>query len=230
MLYRILPADYGIKSLSSASLKLGNVLEFNDPYDSLLSLTHPDPRVPQSKLDEGAARQRAAQFGAYGILCLTENPQSTCVWAHYAGNHTGVALGFDLDVSRKDLIEIKYLRSRPYLDITKPLEPGTSETEQRVMTCLETKSPDWKYEAERRLIIRANDPSVFRRRLSRIDTKTALFIPMPHELKVVVLGYKCSRDDEAIVRRIIETKYLNQISVMRCTLSSRTFNLEITSG
>lgn len=230
MLYRILPANYGIKSLRSASLKLGNVLEFNDPYDSLLSLTHPDPRVPQSKLDEGADRQRAAQFGAYGILCLTENPQSTCVWAHYAGNHTGVALGFDLDVSRDDLIKIKYFPLRPRLNITEPLEPDTLETTQRVMTCLETKSPDWEYECERRLIIRANDPSVFRRRTSRTDTKTALFIPMPPELKVVVLGYKCSRDDEAIVRKIVETKYHNQISVMRCTLSSRTFNLEITNG
>ena len=178
MLYRILPAKYGINSLSSATLKLGNVLEFNDPYDSLISLTHPDPKVLQSKLDEGAAKQRAAQFGAYGILCLTENPQSTCSWAHYAENHAGIALGFELDVSREDLIKIKYQLSRPYLDITKPLEPNSDETRSRVMTCLETKSPDWVYESERRLIVRATDPSVFRRRLSHNDNKTALFIPM----------------------------------------------------
>lgn len=227
MLYRILPAEYGIKSLSSATLKLGNVLDFNDPYDSLLFLTHPDPRILQSNLNEAAAKQRAAQFGAYGILCLTENPQSTCTWAHYAANHTGIALGFELDVSREDLIQIKYQPSRPYLDITKPLEPNSDETTRRVMTCLETKSPDWEYESERRIIVRANDPSVFRRRLSRNDSKTALFIPMPSELKVVVLGYKCSPTDEAIVRRIIKNNYNGQVSVMRCTLSSGTFNLEI---
>jgi len=230
MLYRILPAKYGIKSLSSATLKLGNVLEFNDPYDSLLFLTHPDPRILQSNLNEAAAKQRAAQFEAYGILCLTENPQSTCTWAHYAANHTGIALGFELDVSRDDLIQIKYHSSRPDLDITRPLEPNTDETKRSVMTCLETKSPDWGYESERRLIVRANDSSVFRRKLSRNDTKTSLFIPMPAELKVVVLGYKCSPSDEATVRRIIRTRYNGQVSIMRCTLSSGTFNLEITNG
>jgi Protein of unknown function (DUF2971) len=229
MMYRILPPKYGVKSLISGMLKLGNVLEFNDPYDSLLSLTHPDPRVPQSKLDEGAAKQRALQFGSYGILCLTENPESTCTWAHYAQNHTGLALGFDLDISRSDLIKIKYLTSRPYLDIARPLEPNTDETTQRIMTCLETKSPDWEYESERRLIVRENDPQVLRRRLSRNDSRTALFIPMPPELRVVILGYKCSAGDEALVRKTINNRYGNKVRIMRCALSSVTFSFEITN-
>jgi hypothetical protein len=229
MLYRILPAKYGVKSLISGMLKLGNVLEFNDPYDSLLSLTHPDPRVPQSKLDESASKQRAAQFGSHGILCLTENPESTCTWAHYAQNHTGLALGFDLDISRSDLIKIRYLTSRPYLDIARPLEPNTDENTQRIMTCLETKSPDWEYESERRLIVRENDPQVFRRRLSRNDSRTALFIPMPPELRVVILGYKCSAGDEALVRKTINNHYGNKVRIMRCALSSATFSFEITN-
>lgn len=46
-----------------------------------------NPSVTQS-FSEGIARR-------IGILCLSRSPLNLLMWAHYAGNHTGFAIGFN---------------------------------------------------------------------------------------------------------------------------------------
>ena len=42
-----------------------------------------------------------------GIICMGKHWHSPLMWAHYAGNHTGVCLGFD--VPDELAYDIKYV-------------------------------------------------------------------------------------------------------------------------
>lgn len=222
MLYRMLDHEAGIKSLLHRELKLGNALEFNDPYDSLLALEHPDDRIPINKLQEAADNQRREQFKNYGIICLSEKPESTCLWSHYTNKHTGIALGFDLKTDGDSIFKIKYLKERPTLDISKDLID--SKTKEQIIECLITKSVDWTYEAEYRVILPLSHVSISKKKLGEIEVS---FIPMPPQLKEVILGCNSPESVEVEIRNIIKSNYADSIKIKRAHLSPNTFDMII---
>jgi len=98
-------------------------------------------------------RMAQATFDSkFGILCLTEVPDSLLMWAHYAQNHAGLVLQFDeshqffAPVSYEDqgfrLTQVEYSAQRPVLSYSTRNSP----------VVYYRKSPDWAYEREWRLI------------------------------------------------------------------------------
>ncbi|MEQ6292208.1 DUF2971 domain-containing protein [Vogesella sp. GCM10023246] len=95
-----------------------------------------------------AYRDYQAKFGIY---CLSETNNSLLMWAHYALNHTGICIEFD---TSEDFMLAAILQKviytpenkRPTINITEPSFLSTYEE-----TFL-TKSIDWNYELEWRLI------------------------------------------------------------------------------
>ena len=84
--------------------------------------------------------------GRWKLYCLTPFPDSTLMWSHYADNHKGICLEFSTDHSLfGSAQEVQYLSSYPrwnpqgLTDITRP-------------HLLLTKSSDWSYENEYRII------------------------------------------------------------------------------
>ncbi len=82
------------------------------------------------------------------IYCLTPKPDSTLMWSHYAENHRGVCLEFNVanDLFRR-ACEVIYRKDYPRwapCDIHE--KPG------RVMELILTKLSDWLYEEEYRLV------------------------------------------------------------------------------
>ncbi len=79
------------------------------------------------------------------IYCLTPVPDSTLMWSHYADNHRGICLEFGTDtplVGRAR--EVEYLRDYPKWSPNMLGDTGPH--------ILLTKSDDWKYEREYRII------------------------------------------------------------------------------
>jgi hypothetical protein len=79
------------------------------------------------------------------IYCLTPVPDSTLMWSHYADNHRGVCLEFGTDVrlfasAVQVTYRFDYPKWAPNLVASNPAE------------ILLTKSDDWKYEREYRII------------------------------------------------------------------------------
>lgn len=218
----MLDHEAGVKSLIHRELKLGNALEFNDPYDSLLALEHPDDRIPVNKLQEAAYNQRREQFKNYGIICLSKNLKSTCLWSHYTNKHTGIALGFNLKTNGDSIFKVKYLKERPTLDISKNLTDP--KTKDQIIKCLTTKAKDWRYEKEHRVILPLNYTTIIKRKLGQYD---ASFIPMPTELKVVILGCNSPESVEVEIRNIIKSNYGDSIKIKRAYLSHNTFDMII---
>lgn len=95
---------------------------------------------------------------AVGVLSLTENPSDLLMWSHYTDFHRGLVLGFDsahgfFNRRRSEsdefyhLRRVVYSRKRPHVDLLRT-------------DCLElflTKSEEWAYEAEWRMMTPIQD-------------------------------------------------------------------------
>jgi hypothetical protein len=87
------------------------------------------------------------------IYCLTPVPDSTLMWSHYADNHKGICLEFALDHPvLGSAQEVVYLTSYPKW-------APHSFTEREARQVLLTKSDDWEYEREYRIIGLVESPA-----------------------------------------------------------------------
>jgi hypothetical protein len=124
-----------------------------------------------------------------GILSLSERRDNPLMWAHYADGHRGFVVGFDAahpyfqdsDGMFGKPLKVRYCTSRPTL----------SSLEQDVENLYLTKSIDWAYEQEWRVLRRLADG------LRPVREVSGLFrdLPQPHffafppaAVKEVILG------------------------------------------
>lgn len=96
-----------------------------------------------------STRRRLAE--TYGVVCFSEVDSELLMWSHYADSHRGVCLEFD--ASERPIIGWKRwayhsvcYSSNRVIDVAKI---GIARAFELLLT---TKSPDWSYERERRLI------------------------------------------------------------------------------
>ena len=143
--------------LPEKRLKLSLFDQLNDPFEL----------QPHSLAEQQLRRinraLREEYFGKRGVLCFTSAWHSPVMWAHYAEKHSGICLGFDVPERRglERLIEpIVYAPERLafLLDSTKDLY-GIDAT--FVLAMLLTKSREWAYEQEYRVIadLKVKDPA-----------------------------------------------------------------------
>ena len=104
LFYYFTSAKYGIENLKNERLKISDFSNVNDPFE-LLGIELRDEVVrkavnfEKSKISE-----------KYGLLCFSEDKYNPVQWAHYADNHKGVCLGFEID--EKKLRKVKYVSER----------------------------------------------------------------------------------------------------------------------
>ncbi len=106
------------------------------------------------------------------ILCLAESPSHVAMWYHYAGGYTGVVLEFECIAA----LDSAWLAAQPVgYPLAKPgiytvdgwaelllLKPEAS-TKKMLEVSTYTKSPDWSYEREWRIVTfkRPGDSGLF---------------------------------------------------------------------
>lgn len=140
--------------------------------DYLVSASGGKKLSPANRLIAGRrARQRAKvniqnggifsplRAGDIGVLSLSSNKDNLLMWSHYCKHHTGFVLKFepewyglpatlkDPEVTFKSLValEVNYSNERPILN-------GQECAGQKLDKLLLTKSIDWEYESEFRVI------------------------------------------------------------------------------
>lgn len=150
----------------------------------------------------------------YRIYCLSEKNNVPLMWSHYAAAHTGICLEFDTNypLFGKATIKITYLSTYPSLDLVN----GSVEA-------LFTKSADWSYEAEWRLIAeeRMFAPS------SAIVKTDDDFLRIPSGvLKAVIIGCMTDIKTQGHIEKIIRTHAPNVV-VRKATLARDKYELVI---
>lgn len=127
-----------------------------------------------------------------GIICTSTDWTSPLMWAHYARNHTGVCLGFDVRADLPLPVFYEPERVRTLLDESKPLYGISQETLQ---TILRTKYSAWAYEKEWRLFAK----------LTHRDPVTGFYyvdFGPDMILREVIVGARCKRSVGAIAKSI----------------------------
>ena len=86
----------------------------------------------------------------YGIMSLSESATITPMWAHYGKNHEGIAIGFNLNELQKivdgTISRIKYTEEPVKIPF------GNTEDVYSYQNLFFTKSPEWSYEKEIRIL------------------------------------------------------------------------------
>jgi len=164
--------------LESSSLKFSNPSEFNDPFDCNLTIDTNNSQeeieayisqVKRSKnLNNEQVKEIRRSFHSpqklhditnrsisdaketFGVTCFSKKPDSILMWSHYADKHRGACLKFNILSDAEFFMTpfpVKYKRKYPKYNYIRNRE-GTAKF------LLETKSIDWKYEKEIRVMKR----------------------------------------------------------------------------
>ena len=132
---------------------LSNVLS-GAPADVISNLTYNAINNPDSF---AKILEDTINFDKYGILCLSQESDNILLWSHYADNHFGVCLKFDI---LKDLdffsIPLHCIYSRNY-----PIYNHMTNSNDIVTMMIKTKFQKWEYENEIRIFKQANGLNKF---------------------------------------------------------------------
>ncbi|MGF6549430.1 DUF2971 domain-containing protein [Paraburkholderia youngii] len=159
-------------------LYFASPLRFNDPFEMSATFANPNEeavrkraaeshplfdvlrRKDQQAIVNGALRAIRGQarrlmtddlLGRLGVLCLGEDHKNLLMWSHYADSHRGLCIGFRRNASPFNLSrKVLYSSVRPVI----PFDVEGVADDDSIEKALLTKSPEWSYEKEWRIIKR----------------------------------------------------------------------------
>ncbi|MDO7850396.1 DUF2971 domain-containing protein [Hymenobacter convexus] len=102
--------------------------------------------------------------GKAGIFSLAARPDDLKLWSHYASNHTGFCVGYEVEQLEKFNSDARYTNYKIQVEYSE--RPATLDladiTGRNIVTFLQktigTKHPEWEHEAETRIITDAVGP------------------------------------------------------------------------
>ena len=134
-----------------------------------------------------------------GFISFVENWAVPTMWGHYAANHRGVCLGFDLPVQRAD--GKKYADKIEYVSELYPMNARVlsdiNYNEQMVNIARKTKSAHWSYEQEWRYWFSLSDEEM---KLKKEFPENLFFVNFDSTLvlREVIIGYKSVHTTESL--------------------------------
>jgi Protein of unknown function (DUF2971) len=140
-------------------------------------------------INQMTASMEQAAFSQYRVYCLSTHAAAPLMWSHYAASHRGLCLEFSVrNVIFCGALPVEYLDNYPELDLSNDDEDASLKT-------LLTKSSDWCYENEFRLIVAAPgyaSPGV-------LPTNDNFLTLPPGALRSVIMGCLMPEKDREIV-------------------------------
>ncbi len=150
-----------------------------------------DDADPKGFSDETSRNIRKLLDREIGILCLTRNPSSLTMWAHYANSYSGALLEFDSEHEFfQGAIDVEYKKERPKRNVTAYMDGRVPISELCVKSC------EWEYESEVRIVRRLSDC-----RKDRHDDGFPIYVmDLPKDcITSIALGERTAVDDQRFV-------------------------------
>lgn len=147
--YHFVPSGFGLEDLRHRRLKIARLEELNDPFE-LLGFAAREPAIRKAFADTKASLAKDR-----GMLCFSRGWHNPVQWSHYAEQHRGLCLGFDIPDAM--LTEVTYLSKRPLPDMATLAGTGPA-AQAEMIKVLTTKFSHWRYENEVRVFIDLTDP------------------------------------------------------------------------
>jgi hypothetical protein len=111
-------------------------------------------------LEEAVEKARGLLRKRFGICCFSEKRDDILMWAHYAKQHTGFCLEFDIDndffrpITRA--IKVEYDAIWPELNVMQLDSAPEGELGKKLLI----KADDWEYEQEWRIVETKKGPGI----------------------------------------------------------------------
>lgn len=232
-------------SIRNNYLWFADPVNFNDPYDLNLNLILPNyskkeildfttdmvqkgkgkNHSPESLANHfinnplylrGSIQQYANGLASsIGVSCFSQKEDNLLMWSHYADKHKGVCLKFDMYKDQDFFtipVKVDYPKKYPQFDyfILRKTEYDL------VQFLVGTKSDDWSYENEIRIV---KPKSQFENNRGKIPFKKDSVVE-------VIFGYKCSAENvNEIKNEMLRIGYTCKFS--KATLKENDFGLKI---
>jgi hypothetical protein len=194
--------------LPERRMRLSRFHRLNDPFE-----------LRSVKLEGGRPARRA--FNALmqhwdnrlGVICMGKHWRSPVMWAHYANNHSGVCLGFDVPDDKAH--PISYVPDRQLLRLNPKLPLG-GVTEELLFKMLTTKYEHWRYEEEWRVWSNLDEPDPGNGEFY-VDFGPSL------ELREIIIGARCKRSASDFDR--VLGKVDQPIEIIKARAAFETFTM-----
>ncbi|MGJ0528847.1 DUF2971 domain-containing protein [Burkholderia gladioli] len=183
---------FTVSELADGEIYFCSPLEFNDPFDC---------RIDIRKILEGRAVDKKAIavvdkiVREVGVACFSYDLNNTLMWSHYAQNHAGLCITYEIPEKHIVDNQDKILGWSPVRydsqEIERLLVECKDKPEELITVLLSSKSESWRYEQEFRIVSRS--PGVH-----KIEKEW---------VRQICFGLNASAEDMTLVRQIAEEKY-----------------------
>lgn len=225
----------GIAIVASADPKVVKIYRYRQPSTNTLAEIA-EERVWYSRYDqlndpcEGLFGNRTGEntyatlIHSLRVCCFSLRRDSMLLWAHYAANHSGLCLEYEIadDVYRHQFLPINYSMDLPVLPTVQRYAVGhpaagclSINIDQNRVFFL-TKSGDWSYEEERRVICIAKDP----------NSKGEKGEIRGGKLSAVYFGIRCDPAIVKIVSKLLSAQV--EVLLLQASLRHGQYALEFT--
>lgn len=148
-LYYFTSAVHGLSVIQQKRLKISQLQTLNDPFEFL------SPNLSDKVIRRKTNELRAQFSERIGIICFSRQWNHPMMWGHYADNHRGVCLGFDVTAPKRNIKAVNYVRQRSEID----LECINEDKAKAIIdTLISTKFDCWSYEEEVRVLCKLTTP------------------------------------------------------------------------
>ncbi|MCS3902665.1 hypothetical protein J2T55_000669 [Methylohalomonas lacus] len=175
----------------------------------------------RNRLEDGSFAKES--ISRVGVVSLSKNALNILMWSHYADFHRGFVLEFRIPIKglKKDVLltnerllpfPVIYQHERPHIDV------GSELPDDLINKVVLTKSTDWKYEEEERVVDHERGPGIHHYRRDEI-------------LCSVIAGMEMSNDNYANLKSIVESlKEVNKnnLSIFKASDKKDEYKLNVT--
>jgi len=221
--------------LENSTLKFSKPSEFNDPFDCNLTIDtnnskeEIDTYISMIRISKNLNEKQVAELGrkyfdpdelfaitnksigeateSFGVTCFSKTHDNLVMWAHYADKHKGVCLKFDI------LADAEFFMT-PFPVIYKKEYPIYNYIRNRDglgKFLLETKSVDWKYENEIRVMKKG----------------AGLYNFNKDSLCEVIFGANTPARDKETIEKMVGSLVYDKVRIKSARISKKKFRLKI---
>lgn len=140
-----------------------------------------------------------------GILCLSERNDSIPMWSHYSDSHKGVVIGIEANDDSfhySNISKVRYFKHR--ISIDPRVEAGSKKWWQQMRKIIFSKSSEWKYEAEYRMVF--HQKSLVPGKLD--DNRSAYFVRLNKSaFHSVIFGCLISQTNQEAITQLLSLRW-----------------------
>lgn len=183
--------------------------KFNDPFEfvkrPISRLLIGEGLKLLSKEEIQLQLQMEKEINGFGVACFSKTCDNILLWSHYADNHEGICLGFEINDGQENFYDVVY---QNHIEVFnhKDCQVTYKENAIKLMT---TKGSDWQYEQE----------------IRQIFPKKSFETDYPGKLTEVIFGCKCLNTDVDLIWKLVYNIYCDEITFSKMSKQSHSYQL-----